>query len=298
MNDPDPSIGFIGIGLLGKALATAMAQQGYRVLGVQSRRIDSARELARQVAGQVDDCLVYRQAQDLADTVDLVFITTPDSVIGQVAGQLRWRRDQGVVHCSGAAALEVLSPASAEGAVTGAFHPCQTFAGLDGPESALRRLEGVAFAVAAQGWLKDFLPELARKLGGAPISISDADRPLYHAASVLACGYMAALLQGAVDIWAGMGFTQEQALAAIYPLSRATLENVAKNGVAASATGPVMRADSGTVEEHLRALSRSNPCLIPVYRALAQASLPIAEGRGVSQQRLDELRALLGGFTP
>jgi predicted short-subunit dehydrogenase-like oxidoreductase (DUF2520 family) len=298
MNNADPAIGFIGIGLLGRALSSAMAQQGYRVVGAQSRRAASAEDLAGRIAGPINGCLVYEHAQELADAVDVVFITTPDSVIEEVAGQLKWRTGQGVVHCCGAAALEILSPAIANGALAGAFHPCQTFAGLDGPGSVLQRLQGVAFAVTAQGWLQDFLPELARKLGGTPISIPDAGRPLYHAASVLACGYMAALLKGAVDIWEGLGFTQEQALAAIYPLSRATLENVARDGVAATATGPVMRADVGTIENHLQALSRSNPELIPVYRALAQASLPIAELRGVGQQGLEEMRAVLARFMP
>lgn len=294
MNNSDPTIGFIGIGLLGKGLALALAQQGYRVSGVQSRRIPSAQDLADKIPG----CLVYEQAQDLAAAVDLVFITTPDSVIEQVAGQIRWGPGQGVVHCCGAASLEILSPATAHGAVAGAFHPCQTFAGLDGPEKVTERLKGVAFAVTSEGWLQDFLSKLAVDLGGTPISIPDAKRPLYHAASVLACGYLAALLKGAVDIWEGMGFTQEEAVAALYPLSRSTLENVAKNGVAASATGPVMRADWGTIKNHLLALSQSNPELIPVYRALAQASLPIAEIRGVDPHGLEDMRAVLDGFTP
>ena len=294
MNNANPTIGFIGIGLLGKALAMALAQRGFRVAGAQSRRIASAKDLARQING----CLVFEQAQDLANAVDLVFITTPDSVIGHVAGQVQWRPGQGVVHCCGADSLQVLSPATVHGALTGAFHPCQTFAGLDGPEEALERLKGVAFAVTAEGWLQEFLPELARNLGGTPISVPDGKRPLYHAASVLACGYLAALLKGAVDIWVGMGFTQDEAVAALYPLSRATLENVARDGVTASVTGPAMRADSGTIRKHLSALSESNPELLAVYRALALASLPIAETRGVDQQGLAELREVLEEFLP
>ena len=293
-NNSDPKIGLIGIGLLGKALALALARQGYQVTGVHSRRIASAKGLA----GEVQGCLVYDRAQQLVDAVDLVFITTLDGVIEQIVGQVRWHPGQGAVHCCGAASIEILAAATTQGAFVGAFHPCQTFAGVEGPEEGVQRLKGVAFAVSANGWLLAFLRELARNLGGTPISVPDEQRPLYHAASVLACGYFVALLKGAVDIWQGMGFTPEEAMGALYPLSRATLENVAKQGLAASATGPVMRGDTGTIETHLQALSRSHPELIPVYQALAQASLPIAATRGVDRVGVEEMRALLDRVLP
>ena len=288
-NDSATKIGFIGIGLLGNALALALDQQGYQVTGVHSRRIAPAQHLA----GQIQGCLVYERAQELADAVDLVFITTPDEVIEQIVGQVLWRKGQGAVHCCGAASIEILAAATAQGALAGAFHPCQTFAGVAGPEEGVERLKGVTFAVSANGWLLAFLRDMARNLGGTPIAVPDEWRPLYHAAGVMACGYFVALIKGAVDIWQGMGFTPEEAIGALYPLSRATLENVATQGLAASATGPVMRGDVGTIEAHLQALTQSHPELIPVYRALAQASLPIAEARGVDPVGMEEIRALL-----
>ena len=89
-----------------------------------------------------------------------------------------------------------LNTTSAQGAMTGAFHPYQTFAGLEGPEDIASRLSGVAFAVAGQEWLESYLWQMATELGGHPVSISDGDRPLYHASAVLGCGHLAALLPG------------------------------------------------------------------------------------------------------
>ena len=81
MDERNPAIGFIGVGILGKGLALALAARGYRVVAAHSRSKSSADSLA----GRVPDCRVFTTAQELSDAADLVFITTPDSAIGQVA---------------------------------------------------------------------------------------------------------------------------------------------------------------------------------------------------------------------
>ena len=101
--------------------------------------------------------------------------------------------------------------------------------------------------------------DLARELGGQPVAIPDDCRPLYHAAAVMACGHLAALMQASVDVWQTMGFTQDQALEALYPLCRTTLDAVARSGAEASITGPVVRGDIDTVRAHLEALFKNLP---------------------------------------
>jgi len=289
MPERDLTIGFIGIGILGKGLAMSLAAQHYRVIAAHSRSLTSAQWLAQRLPG----CRAFTTAQELADATDLVFITTTDSAIGQVAAAISWHPGQGVVHCCGAASLEVLQPAAAQGAVTGAFHPFQTFAGLTNPGDTLSRLAGVTFAVEGQGWLSSFLSDLARALGGQPVFIPHQQRPLYHAAGVLGCGYLVTLLQAAVNAWQSMGFSPQQAMDALYPLARTTLENAAKEGIPATVTGPVVRGDAATVQAHLEALSQSLPELVPLYCALTEASLPLAAGRGVGPAQMVALHKLL-----
>jgi predicted short-subunit dehydrogenase-like oxidoreductase (DUF2520 family) len=291
-NQSNPTVGFIGLGVLGKGLSIALSQIGYPVAGVYSRTPASAQWTADRVEG----CCVFSQAQDLCDQVDLVFVTTPDGVISQLVSEIIWRPGQGVVHCCGAASEELLEPAASQGAATGAFHPCQTFAGLNDPAEAVDRLRGVTFAVAGNEWVPGYLRGLAVALGGNPITIPDGQRPLYHAASVMACGHLAALLNGAVRLWEGMGFTQEEAVRALYPLCRSTLENVAEHGLVASATGPAIRGDAATIKSHLEALSGGFNELIPAYTALSRESLPIARARGLGEQQLTEINDLLECF--
>jgi len=84
-------IGFIGAGTVGTALAIRLGGKGYPVVAVSSRTITSAKRLAEIVPG----CRAYDSAQAVADSAQLVFITTPDDAIEKVAGEIRWKTGQG-----------------------------------------------------------------------------------------------------------------------------------------------------------------------------------------------------------
>ena len=285
----DISIGFVGAGTLGRGLALALHGVGCNVVAVSSRTRASAEWLAERIAG----CVALDTAQDVADAGDLVFITTPDGAIAEVAAGVRWRAGQGVVHCCGAASTELLTPAADAGAEVGAMHPFQTFAVLSEPEEAARRLSGVTFAVSATGWLADYLPSLAESLGGKAVAIPDELRPLYHASAVLACGYVATLLDAAVGLWTRMGFSEEDGIRAAMPLARATIEAIAAAGPANAVTGPAVRGDADTIAAHLTLLAERAPELVALYRELTLASVPLARGKGVEEAELAKLNAIL-----
>jgi len=99
-----------------------------------------------------------------------------------------------------------------------------------------------------------------------------------------------------VTAWQAMGFSPQQAMDALYPLARTTLEVAAKEGIPATVTGPVVRGDAATVQAHLEALSQSLPELVPLYCALTEASLPLAAGRGVGPAQMAALHKLLESF--
>ena len=292
MVNKDLAIGFIGIGVLGKGLPLALTDRGYRVAGAYSRSSNSAQWLADRIPG----CDVHPSAQELADAVDLAFITTPDSIIGEVAAAVDWRPGQAVVHCCGAASTGLLAPAKKLGALTGAFHPFQTFAGVQDPKESSARLAGVTFAIAGDGWLVEYLRDMARVLGGYPVVIADELRPMYHAAAVLGCGYLVALFQGAVSLWEEMGFSAEEAIRALYPLANATLDNIARHGMTAAATGPVMRGDTVTLRSHLESMFLRTPELLPVYSSLARASFPLAVKHGVGPDQLTAMEELVDHY--
>ncbi|MDE2683942.1 MAG: DUF2520 domain-containing protein [Chloroflexota bacterium] len=281
-------IGFVGAGTLGRGLALALDGVGCNVVAVSSRTRASAEWLAERI----DGCIALDTAQDLADVCDLVFITTPDGAIAEVAASVNWRAGQGVAHCCGAASVELLDAASSAGASVGAMHPFQTFAALSDPTEAARRLSGVTFAVSATGWLVDYLPSLAERLDGRAIIIPDELRPLYHASAVLACGYVGTLLDAAIGLWTRMGYTEEDGVRAVAPLTRATVEAIAAAGPVNAVTGPAVRGDADTIAAHLALLSERAPELVALYRELTLASIPLARAKGVGDVELAALTSL------
>lgn len=268
-----PRIAFIGAGRVAGALARGFARAGVPVVAIASRGAASAATLAAAVPG----CRVAPTPQDAADAADVVFLTVPDDAIASVAAAVRWRTGTGVVHASGAAEIEVLAPAAARGARAGGFHPLQNFAD---PEVALAGLAGCAVAIEAGAPLADRLTGLAAALGMRPIRLPAGVRALYHGAGSFAAPFITALLHEAVRIWNGFGMSEADALAALVPLARGTLDAVARDGTVRGLAGPIARGDAGTVARHLAAFDAFDGVTAALYRELAQRVIPIAVAKG------------------
>jgi predicted short-subunit dehydrogenase-like oxidoreductase (DUF2520 family) len=279
--------GFIGAGTTGTALAVRLSQKGCPVVAVSSRTLSSAQKLA----GLVPHCQVCNTAQELADTADLVFITTPDDIIAQVCSQVQWHEGQSVVHCSGAHSVDILEPAKKLGAAVGSFHPLQTFADVD---QAIENLPGSTFALEAEEPLLSMLKELTSLLNGSWVELKPEDKVLYHAAAVFACNYLVTLVKLALDLWLDFGVPAKKATRALLPLLTGTINNIDSIGLPDCLTGPVARGDSGTIERHLRALETRSPSLLTTYQELGLQTIPIALAKGqINEQKAEEMKALL-----
>ena len=272
-------IGFVGAGRTGTALATAMSAAGYRVAAVASRSGESATALARRIPG----CSALPSSGEVVEMCDLVLLTVPDDVIAGVAAELAWREGQAAVHCSGALSLEVLEGARQRGAMVGGLHPYQTFPA--GPD-ATEWLRGSTFAIESSGELARWLEELVQQLGCRAVTVAAGDRPLYHAAAVMGCGFVATLLDAAGGLWEAMGFSREEAMQAILSLATGTLHGIEAQGTRAAATGPITRGDSGTIHKHMEALAERMPESLPLYRqaSLSMVGMALKQGTITPEQ--------------
>jgi predicted short-subunit dehydrogenase-like oxidoreductase (DUF2520 family) len=279
--------GFIGAGTTGTALAVRLSQKEWPVVAVSSRTLSSAEKLA----GLLPDCCVCHTPQELVYSAELVFITTPDDVIGQVCGETRWREGQSVVHCSGAHSVDILEPARKAGAAVGSFHPLQTFADVN---QAVENLPGSTFALEAGEPLFSLLKELALLLNGNWVELKPGDKVLYHAAAVFACNYLVTLVKLAVDLWQNFGVSSEDATRALLPLLEGTVNNIGNVGLPGCLTGPVARGDLGTIQRHLTALEARSPSLLSMYSELGLYTIPISLAKGkIDERKAQEMQALL-----
>ena len=283
------SIGFIGAGTVGTALAVRLSERGYAVRAVASRSRSSAETLARRIAG----CRAAESNQEAASQTDLVFITTPDDAIVSVVDGLQWRQGQGVVHCDGAASADILESARQAGALVGGFHPLQTFAGL---KEALENLPGSTFAIEAEEPLYSILTQMAGDLDGRSIRLQGEEKVLYHAAAVIASNYTVTLMKMATDLWQAFGVPRAEATQALLPLLRGTVNNIAKVGLPNCLTGPIARGDIGTLRHHMLALRERAPGVLEAYRQLGLQAIPVALDKGkIDRERAKEMRAILEG---
>jgi predicted short-subunit dehydrogenase-like oxidoreductase (DUF2520 family) len=263
-----PVLGFIGAGRVAKVLVHEFDRIGYPVAAVASRSPSSA-----EAAAALVPLTRSVTAQQVADMVDVVFVTTSDSAIAEVAAAIRWRSGQAVVHCSGALTLQPLSPARDAGAIVGSWHPFQTFGG-----STL--LPGATFGIEADDELLGFLDRLTEEIGGFPLRVPAAARPLYHAASVMSCGYLTTLLNEARVLWERAGLAPDAAMAAIGHIASSTVANLRSTGAELSLTGPIARGDQGTVRAHLEGIRSAVPELLPLYREIGLRSIALAKAAG------------------
>ncbi|HJW11976.1 MAG TPA: DUF2520 domain-containing protein [Albitalea sp.] len=278
-------IAFIGAGRLGAALATALSRRGLNVAAIASRDRNSALRVASALTG----CRAVDAAQ--AAQADLVFLTVPDDAIGAVAAQLDWRAGQRVVHCSGATEVSVLEPARRCGALTGGFHPLQIFSD---PERAIDLLAGSTVAIEGPPPLEAELRSLAELLQMRALTLPPGARALYHGGASYAASFLLSMLQEAAAIWAGFGVAEADALQAMLPLARGTLDAAAAKGLAAAMAGPASRGDVGVIARHLKALAQLGPPHSAFYREMTQRQLTLGRASGrLDEPRLQALEALL-----
>jgi predicted short-subunit dehydrogenase-like oxidoreductase (DUF2520 family) len=193
--------------------------------------------------------------REVAADADLVLLAVPDAAISDVARQVPigpW-----IAHVSGATSLHALDPHVRRFSV----HPLQTLTRERGPE----QLDGAWAAVTAE---TDDAREAARWLAGIlglkAFDLADADKPLYHAGAAMASNFLVTLHAAAARLLEESHAPPE----ALLPLMTRTIEN------GFVLTGPIARGDWSTVEAHLRALEDRAPDLVPLYRALADATRP------------------------
>ncbi|HUS16404.1 MAG TPA: Rossmann-like and DUF2520 domain-containing protein [Chloroflexia bacterium] len=274
-----PTVGFVGAGKGGQTLAAGLAHAGVRVVAVASRSRESAMRLAA-LAG-VPASGVYSRAAEVPAAAQLTLLTVPDDAIAAAVEEIcragGWHPGHGVVHCSGALPSSLLDCARAEGSPAASFHPLQAFAARPADvAAAAAQLRGIVYGLEGDALLMPALDRMVRLLGGWPLPLQAAIKPLYHAAAVIASNYAVTLVATGADLLARCGLEPDAAVRALLPLLAGTLTNLTTLGVPEALTGPLSRGDTGTVARHLDHLDAVAPEAATLYRSLGLVTLPIA----------------------
>ncbi|HEX2268308.1 MAG TPA: Rossmann-like and DUF2520 domain-containing protein [Pyrinomonadaceae bacterium] len=277
-NKPKPEISIIGTGRLGTALAIALAAQGYSIGALVARRRESARRSAAFL-GVPSRVIALKQLANQPPST-LLIIATPDDQIPRVTealAQLDWDLDgkPTVLHTSGALSSDVLAPLRKKDWSAGSLHPLVS---VSEPKAGARLLRGAFWSVEGDRRAVRLARSLVRDLDGKSFSISADNKPLYHAAAVMASGNVTALFDVALEMLAQCGLNRKQAQEALLPLLASAVRNLEVLNPSHALTGTFARGDLETVKRHLKALEKNAPAL-EIYRLLGRRSLDLAASR-------------------
>ena len=175
------AIGIVGAGRVGAVVGAALLRAGHRVVGASGVSDESLSRIDSLLAGRpAPRCRggrggrrarvphgSRRRARGASRRA------SPPSACGDRARSWSTARE--------GTGSPLSTAAAARGAIPMAIHPAMTFTGtsLD-----LDRMVGATFAVTAPGAFLPIAQALVVEMGGEPLALEDAARPLYHAALV------------------------------------------------------------------------------------------------------------------
>ncbi|MFE2208121.1 Rossmann-like and DUF2520 domain-containing protein [Streptomyces rubiginosohelvolus] len=275
------TVGVVGAGRVGPALAASLQLAGHRPVAV-SGVSDASR---RRAAALLPDVPLVEPAEVLA-RAELVLLTVPDDVLPTLVEGLvetgAVRPGQLLVHTSGRYGTRVLDPALRAGALPLALHPAMTFTGT---AVDVQRLAGCSFGVTAPDELRLAAEALVIEMGGEPEWIAEEARPLYHTALALGANHLVTLVAQSMELLSKAGVAAPDRM--LGPLLGAALDNALRSGDAAL-TGPVARGDAGTVAAHIGELRTHAPQAVAGYVAMARTTADRALAHGLLKAELAE----------
>ncbi len=288
------TLSIIGAGKVGKAAAKLFVEGKLCGVGqVVNRSMESGRAAVRFIgSGEAKQKLSDIQWEQ----TDILMIGTADDAIQACVDSIRRENapmDKAIVfHLSGSIPSTILSPLKEQGATIAGVHPIKsfsdsetaaasfpgTFCGLEGDEAAL--------AVLAQ---------LFVGIGARVFNIQTEKKTLYHAASVVICNYLYALIDIGLNIYEAAGVERQIAMEAVEPILLETIQNAMRMGPEQALTGPIARGDANVIEKQMQALKNFKPEYADVYSTLGRATVQLARRKGAAPEaNLREISKHLG----
>lgn len=286
-------LNIIGAGRVGRTLGRLLHQTGNCfVQDVLSAGFAGA----EAAAAFIGSGRAVRQLDEMRPA-GLWLLTPPDGAIASLAVALaaagKLREGDCVFHCSGTHSSSLLKPLVVNGAHVASLHPLKTFAE---PARAIETFAGTWCTAEGDAIALAVLKPLFEQIGARVALIDPAGKTYYHAASVLVCNGLTALMEAGLRAYERAGLDRATAQAMMEPLVRETLDNVFALGTVRALTGPVARGDADVVARQMNALRTLDPRIEETYRSLNAIALDLARVQGgAAPAAFDAVAAALHG---
>lgn len=248
-------IAIIGTGNVAWHLAPALENAGHVITEVYGRDLDRASKItARLYASEPKIDLDFSESQ-----AQIFILAIKDEAISELADAIILPEESILVHTSGAQPLDVLGYSSAS--YIGIFYPLQSFTTgqkMDFSEVPLL-LEAEDQAVL------QILQKLAKSISNQTYIVRSKDRKAIHVAAVFASNFSNHMIRISEEIMRRQGLDFDM----MKPLIIETISKSLQIGAKKAQTGPAIREDYETLEDHFRFLN-FNPELAEIYRLISQ----------------------------
>ncbi len=257
----------LGYGRLGKALTKELIKNNIEVVAVWNRS-----ERNFQLNGRTPLFIGDLPREELLEA-DVILLTVSDSAIRSLAKNILYinsvRENQTFFHFSGSKGPELLNLFRVEEGVSiGCIHP---YAPIPEEESEESPFAGISMGIDGDPPARELGEKLIRLLGATPFSLKDVDRLLYHLAAVFSSNFFSILTAISTCLLEKSGVQTPNEL--LLPLIKKTIENIEKKPFPTYLTGPLVRGDVNTIQQHIRKLEKEFPSLSKLYRQLTLSGL-------------------------
>ena len=267
------NIGIIGAGKVGVSVGRYLKDNNIQISGFYD--IDSENAAFAAQFTQTD---CFSDLEELVKVSNTLFITTPDTVIGNVWDCIIKNKNMSVknkivCHFSGALSSDVFTDSQSTGAFVCSIHPMLAFSdkltSYRIPANTFFAVEGDETAVSA-------MKSLFERLGNTVCRIDKSKKMLYHTAASVLSNELVALLDMGYSLLEQCGFSRDEAVKATQNLVSGNVKSVLENGCVNALTGPVERNDLQTVKKHVDSLQGEGR---QIYILLAKRLVNLAKAK-------------------
>ncbi len=227
----------VGAGNLATQLGICLKKNGYPILSIYSRTLDSAEELGKLLNVPYTNIL-----EDIPTNAGLYIFAIKDDALSELLKT--FPKTEGIwVHTAGSLPLSIFETYTEH---YGVIYPLQTFS----KHRKTNFNDIPVFIEAKQHQDEKILMDFAQGFSGKVASLSSEKRKYYHLAAVFACNFSNHMYSLASEILEQQSLNWES----LKPLIRETASKIEEITPERAQTGPAIRYDQEVINKQLELL--------------------------------------------
>ncbi len=286
MDSAKSSIYIFGAGKVGTSLAAQFQAVSIPIIGLLTRNRKKCQTLTYHfpetpIDQKIDESKI-RKAQ-------IILITVQDDNLSAAVNQLVnlpvSLEQKFILHTSGSHSSQLLYPLKTASTFLASFHPNFAFQKDIYPAGSLK---GIYFDIEGDELAIRICRTLTKAIGAKSIVLAAEQKMAMHIAATIYSNFFVILANMAQSVLQKSDIQKEYFWKPFLPLIQSTESNLSEYSPQEALTGPLVRGDVKTLENHLNFLQRNIPSLTRKYidfaeYALEFISLPAEKQKAIYQ---------------